>query len=89
MQYTEEFKRKALSVLGDTPELRKELDEGIDITHRLVINQKAHDFTAMEIIKACESLNFQDLYKKAKIITAKDELFEELMINRSNNAVKR
>ena len=77
MQYSEEFKQKVLSTLGDSEEMRKRLDEGQEIVGRYLEDSRYGGVSAKEIVKACESMNVQGIYQKAKRQIAIDELYGE------------
>ena len=77
MQYSEEFKQKVLSTLGDSQEMRKRLDEGQEIVGRYLDNSRYGGVSAKEIVEACESMNVQGIYQKAKRQMAIEELYGE------------
>lgn len=77
MQYSEEFKQKVLSTLGDSEEMRKRLDEGQEIVGRYLDDSRYGGVSAKEIVEACESMNVQGIYQKAKRQMAIDELYGE------------
>jgi hypothetical protein len=77
MQYSEEFKQKVLSTLGDSEEMRKRLDEGQEIVGRYLDNSRYGGVSAKEIVEACESMNVQGIYQKAKRQMAIEELYGE------------
>lgn len=77
MQYSEEFKQKVLSTLGDSEEMRKRLDEGQEIVGRYLEDSRYGGVSAKEIVEACESMNVQGIYQKAKRQIAIDELYGE------------
>ena len=77
MQYPEEFKQKVLSTLGNSEELKKRLDEGQEIVGRILDDSSYNTISAKEIVDACESMNLQGLYNKAKQVVAIEELYEE------------
>lgn len=77
MQYSEEFKQKVLSTLGDSEEMRKRLDEGQEIVGRYLDDSRYGGVSAKEIIEACESMNVQGIYQKAKRQMAIEELYGE------------
>ena len=77
MQYSEEFKQKVLSTLGDSEEMRKRLDEGQEIVGRYLDDSRYGGVSAKEIVEACESMNVQGIYQKAKRQIAIDELYGE------------
>ena len=62
MQYSEEFKQKVLSTLGDSEEMRKILDEGQEIVGRYLDESRYGGVSAKEIVEACESMNVQGIY---------------------------
>ena len=75
--YPEEFKQKVLTTLVDTPELRQRLDAGQEIVGRILDDSSYVGVTAEEIVAACESLNFGEIYKKAKRQIAIKQLYIE------------
>ena len=75
MQYSEEFKQKVLSTLGDSEEMRKRLDEGQEIVGRYLDDSRYGGVSAKEIVEACESMNVQGIYQKAKRQMAIEELY--------------
>ena len=75
MQYSEEFKQKVLSTLGDSEEMRKRLDEGQEIIGRYLDDSRYNGVSAKEIVEACESMNVQGIYQKAKRQMAIEELY--------------
>ena len=77
MQYSEEFKQKVLSTLGDSEVLRKRLDEGQEIVGRYLDDSRYGGVSAKEIVEACESRNVQGIYQKAKRQMAIEELYDE------------
>ena len=77
MQYSEEFKQKVLSALGDTEEMRKRLDEGQEIVGRYLDDSRYGGVSAKEVVEACESMNVQGIYQKAKRQLALEELYGE------------
>jgi len=77
MQYPEEFKEEVLKTLGDSEEMRRLLDIGHDIIGRYLDDSRHGSFSAEEIVAACESLNLQDLYQKAKKQVAIRKLYNE------------
>ena len=77
MQYSEEFKQKVLSTLGDSEEMRKRLDEGQEIVGRYLDDSRYGGVSAKEIVEACESMNVQGIYQKAKRQIAIEELYGE------------
>ena len=77
MQYSEEFKQKVLSTLGDNEEMRKRLDEGQEIVGRYLDDSRYGGVSAKEIVEACESMNVQGIYQKAKRQMAIEELYGE------------
>lgn len=77
MQYSEEFKQKVLATLGDSEEMRKRLDEGQEIVGRYLDDSRNSGVSAKEIVEACESMNVQGIYQKAKRQIAIDELYDE------------
>lgn len=77
MQYSKEFKQKVLSTLGDSEEMRKRLDEGQEIVGRYLEDSRYGGVSAKEIVEACESMNVQGIYQKAKRQIAIDELYGE------------
>lgn len=77
MQYSEEFKQKVLSTLGDSEEMRKRLDEGQEIVGRYLDDSRYGGVSAREIVEACESMNVQGIYQKAKRQMAIEELYGE------------
>lgn len=77
MQYPEEFKQKVLETIGDSDELRKRLDEGQEIIGRYLDDSRYSGISNEEVIEACESMNFQGIYQKAKRQLAMDELYQE------------
>ena len=77
MQYSEEFKQKVLATLGDSEEMRKSLDEGQKIVGRFLDDSRYGGVSAKEIVEACESMNFQGIYQKAKRQMAIEELYRE------------
>ncbi len=77
MQYSEEFKQKVLSTLGDSEEMRKRLDEGQEIVGRYLDDSRYDGVSAKEIVEACESMNVQGIYQKAKRQMAIEELYGE------------
>jgi hypothetical protein len=77
MQYSEEFKQKVLSTLGDSEEMRKRLDEGQEIVGRYLDDSRYVGVSAKEIVEACESMNVQGIYQKAKRQMAIEELYGE------------
>ena len=77
MQYSEEFKQKVLSTLGDSEEMRKRLDEGQEIVGRYLDDSRYGGVSAKEIVEACESMNVQGIYQKAKRQMAIEELYGE------------
>jgi len=77
MQYPEEFKQKVLSILGDSEEMRKILDEGQEIVGRYLDDSRYGGVSAKEIVEACESMNVQGIYQKAKRQIAIEELYVE------------
>lgn len=77
MQYSEEFKQKVLSTLGDSEEMRKRLDEGQEIVGRYLDDSRYGGVSAKEIVEACESMDVQGIYQKAKRQMAIEELYGE------------
>lgn len=77
MQYSEEFKQKVLSTIGDSEEMRKRLDEGQEIVGRYLDDSRYGGVSAKEIVEACESMNVQGIYQKAKRQMAIEELYGE------------
>lgn len=77
MQYSEEFKQKVLSTLGDSEVMRKRLDEGQEIVGRYLDDSRYGGVSAKEIVEACESMNVQGIYQKAKRQMAIEELYGE------------
>ena len=77
MKYSEEFKQKVLSTLGDSEEMRKRLDEGQEIVGRILDDSRFSGVSSKEIVEACESMNVQGIYQKAKRQIAIDELYGE------------
>lgn len=77
MQYSEEFKQKVLSTLGDSEEMRRRLDEGQEIVGRYLDDSRYGGVSAKEIVEACESMNVQGIYQKAKRQMAIEELYGE------------
>ena len=77
MQYSEEFKQKVLSTLGDSEEMRKRLDEAQEIVGRYLDDSRYVGVSAKEIVEACESMNVQGIYQKAKRQMAIEELYGE------------
>ena len=77
MQYSDEFKQKVLSTLGDSEEMRKRLDEGQEIVGRYLDDSRYGGISAKEIVEACEQMNYQGIYQKAKRQLALDELYGE------------
>ena len=77
MQYSEEFKQKVLSTLGDSEEMRRKLDEGQEIVGRYLDDSRYGGVSAKEIVEACESMNIQGIYQKAKRQMTIEELYRE------------
>ena len=77
MQYSEEFKQKVLSTLGDSEEMRRRLYEGQEIVGRYLDDSRYGGVSAKEIVEACESMNVQGIYQKAKRQMAIEELYGE------------
>ncbi|MBE6152775.1 MAG: hypothetical protein E7166_00915 [Firmicutes bacterium] len=77
MQYSEEFKQKVLLAVGDSKEMKKLLDEGKEIVGRILEDARLVGVSAKEIVSACESMNLQGVYQKAKKQLAIEELYEE------------
>lgn len=77
MNYSEEFKQKVLSTLGDSEEMKKRLDEGQEIVGRYLYDSGYGGVSAKEIVEACESMNVQGIYQKAKRQIAINELYDE------------
>ena len=78
MQYTEEFKQKVSNTLGDSEEMRKRLDEGQTVIGRYLDDSRyGAGISAKEIVEACENMNVQEIYRKAKRQLALEELYSE------------
>ena len=77
MQYSEEFKQKILSTLGDSEEIRKRLDEGQEIIGRYLDDSRHDGVSSKEIVEACERMNVQGIYLKAKRQMAIEKLYNE------------
>ena len=77
MQYSDEFKQKVLSTLGDSEEMRQRLDQGQEIVGRYLDDARYTGVSSKEIVEACESMNFQGIYKKAKRQLALESLYGE------------
>lgn len=78
MQYPKEFKAKVLSLLGDSYEMRKMLDNGQESVGRIICDFGFQgSVSAYEIVDACESMNLQEIYKKAKRQIELDNLYKE------------
>lgn len=92
MQYTEEFKQKVLSVYGDSEEIRKMLDSGNAFLGRYLDDARYGGISAKEVVEACESMNYQAIYQKAKRQLALEELYgewSEMYRNQNNNGMHR
>lgn len=87
MQYSEEFKQKVLSTLGDDEEMRKSLDEGQEFVGRILSDSCFGGVSSEEIVAACDSLNLQGIYIKAKRQLAIQQLYGEWleMYRQQNN----
>ena len=77
MQYSEEFKQKVLSTLGDNEEMRKRLDEGQEVVGRYLDNSRYAGVSAREIVEAVENKNLAEVYMKAKKQLAVEQLYTE------------
>lgn len=77
MKYSNEFKEKVLHTFGDREDIKKMLDNGNEFLGRILDDSSYGNFSPEEIIEACESLNLQQLYNKAKRIKALKELYRE------------
>lgn len=92
MQYTEEFKQKVLSVYGDSEEIRKMLDSGNAFLGRYLDDARYGGISAKEVVEACESMNYQAIYQKAKRQLALEALYgewSEMYRNQNNNGMHR
>ena len=92
MQYSEEFKQKVLSALGDSEEMCKRLDEDQEFVGRILDDTRYEGVSAKEIVEACESMNVQGIYQKAKKQLAADALYGEwadMYRNQNNNGMHR
>jgi len=87
MQYSEEFKQKVLSTLGNSEEMKKRLDEGQDIVGRILDDSRYSGVSAKEIVAAVESNDLAGIYMKAKNQLAVEELYNEWweMYRQQNN----
>lgn len=87
MQYSEEFKQKVLSTLGDSEEMRKRLDEGQEIVGRYLDDSRYSGVSSKEIVEAVESNNLAGIYMKAKKQLAVEQLYGEWceMYHQQNN----
>ncbi len=77
MQYSEEFKQKVLAVFNNNEDIKKRLDEGQLIVGRILDDSSYNTITSKEIVEACESMNVQGIYQKAKRQLAIQELYNE------------
>ena len=78
MQYSDEFKQKVLATLGDSEEMRKRLDEGKEVVGRILHDEARYSgVSSTEIVAACESMNVQGIYLKAKRQLAVEALYSE------------
>lgn len=57
--------------------MRKRLDEGQEIVGRYLDDSRYGGVSAKEIVEACESMNVQGIYQKAKRQMAIEELYGE------------
>lgn len=90
LQYSDEFKQKVLSTLGDSEEMRKRLDEGQEIVGRYLDDSRYGGISAKEIVEACEQMNYQGIYQKAKRQLALDALYGEwIEMYRNQNKMHR
>jgi len=76
MNYPEEFKQKVLAVFGNSEEMKARLDQGQEIVGRY-LDDSRRDIPAEDVVKACESLDFKEIYAKAKRSVALEELYGE------------
>ena len=77
MQYSEEFKQKVLSVCGESEEIKKMLETGNEFLGRYLDDARYNGVSAKEIVEACENMNLQGVYKKAKRQLALEQLYGE------------
>ena len=78
MNYTEEFKQRVLSLKKIDKEFMEELlnsEMASDLLGRL-LNQY-EGVSAKDIIEACETNNFKEIYEEAKDKLLSEELFKE------------
>ena len=77
MQYPEGFKQKVLSVYGESEDIKKMLETGNEFLGRYLDDARYGGVSAKEIVEACESMNLQGIYQKAKRQVALEELYGE------------
>ena len=77
MQYPEEFKQKVLSTCNNNERVKEMVNSGSEFLGRYLDEASQSDFTAKEIVEACESMNLQVLYQKAKLKLELQELYSE------------
>ena len=77
MKYSDEFKAKVLLTLGDSEDIKKMLDNGSEWLGRILDDSRQVSISPEEVIEACESLNLQQLYNRAKRQLALKELYRE------------
>ena len=85
MQYSEEFKQKVLSLLGDDVQMRQRLDQGDMMVGRFLDDARQTHIPAQEIVTACETMNFQEIYQKAKKQVTLENLYSEWLGYQNQN----
>ena len=88
MQYSEEFKKKVLSTLGNNDDIKKMLDSGSEWLGRYLDDASGGGLSPEEVIEACQSMNLRPLYQKAQRKLALQKLYiewSEMYIDHSSN----
>ena len=92
MQYSEEFKQKVLSTLGDSEDIKKMLDSGSEWLGRYLDDSSQGGLSPKEVVEACQSMNLQPLYQKAQRKLALQQLYGEwsdMYRNQNSNGMHR
>ena len=77
MQYSDEFKQKVLSTLGDNEKISQMLDQDSEMVGRYLDDARYYGVSSKEFVEAYETQNFQGIYQKAKKQLALEELYRE------------
>ena len=91
MRYSEEFKQKVLSVLGENAEIKRMLDTDNAFIGNYLDAARYEGISAKEIVAAIENAQYQELYQKAKRQLIVEELYTEWseMYRKQNSGMHR